>query len=165
MSSCENPCRKDVPVNEEQAMVRAAGQIGFYTLLSRATGLLRDVVIGAMFGAGSRTDAFFVAFRIPNLLRRLVGEGAATAAFVPVITDYLAHRSRAEAMEMIRALVGVGAGLLLVLTVAGVIWAEPLVRLFAPGFGGAELDLTVTLSRIMFLYLFCIGGVALAMGV
>jgi len=152
-------------VNEERAMVRAAGQIGFYTLLSRVIGLLRDVIIGSVFGAGLSTDAFFVAFRIPNLLRRLVGEGAASAALVPVITEYLAQRSRTEAMEMVRALVGVGLGILLVLTVAGVVWTAPLVHLFAPGFGGAKLDLTVALSRIMFLYLLCIGGVALAMGV
>src|SRR2546425_12094787 len=147
-----------VPVNEERAMVRAAGQIGFYTLLSRVIGLLRDVIIGSMFGAGLSTDAFFVAFRIPHLLRRLVGEGAPSAALVPVITEYLAQRSRTEAMEMVRALVGVGLGILLALTVAGVVWTAPLVHLFAPGFGGAKLDLTVALSRIMFLYLLCIGG-------
>ncbi|MBI3301764.1 MAG: murein biosynthesis integral membrane protein MurJ [Deltaproteobacteria bacterium] len=152
-------------MNEERAIVRAAGQIGFYTLLSRVTGLLRDVIIGSVFGAGLQTDAFFVAFRIPNLLRRLVGEGASTAALVPVITECLTHRSRAEAMEMVRALFGVGLGILLVLTAAGVVWTAPLVHLFAPGFSGAKLDLTVSLARIMFLYLFCIGGVALVMGV
>lgn len=155
----------EIPVNEERLMIQAAGQIGFYTLLSRVSGLLRDVIIAAVFGAGLPTDAFFVAFRIPNLLRRLVGEGAATAALVPVITEYLTQRPRTEAMEMVRALVGVGMVVLLACTVAGVVWAEPLVRLFAPGFAGAKFDLTVTLSRIMFLYLFCIGGVALAMGV
>lgn len=152
-------------MSEERAMVRAAGQIGFYTLLSRVTGLLRDVIIGAVFGAGLQTDAFFAAFRIPNLLRRLVGEGAATAALVPVITEYLTHRPRAETVDMVRALVGVGMGILLVLTVAGMVWAAPLVHFFAPGFSGTKLDLTVTLTRIMFLYLLGIGGVALAMGV
>jgi putative peptidoglycan lipid II flippase len=154
-----------VVATEERAMVRAAGQIGFFTLLSRVAGLLRDVVIGSVFGAGSATDAFFVAFRIPNLLRRVVGEGASTAALVPVITEYLTHRPRAEAMEMVRALFGVGVGILLVLTVAGVAMTAPLVHLFAPGFSGTKLELTVTLTRIMFLYLLCIGGVALAMGV
>lgn len=152
-------------MSEERAMVRAAGQIGFYTLLSRVTGLLRDVIIGAVFGAGLQTDAFFAAFRISNLLRRLVGEGAATAALVPVITEYLTHRPRAETVDMVRALVGVGMGILLVLTVAGMVWAAPLVHFFAPGFSGTKLDLTVTLTRIMFLYLVGIGGVALAMGV
>src|SRR6266545_908347 len=132
MTTESDQCRQpqvEVPVNEDRAMVQAAGQIGFYTLLSRVSGLLRDVIIGSVFGAGLRTDAFFVAFRIPNLLRRLVGEGAATAALVPVITQYLTQRSRAETMEMVQALVGVGIGVLLVLTVAGVVWTAPLVHL------------------------------------
>jgi putative peptidoglycan lipid II flippase len=151
--------------SEEQALVRAAGQIGFYTLLSRITGLLRDIVIGSVFGASASADAFFVAFRIPNLLRRLVGEGATAAAFVPVITEYLTQRSREETMVMVRALFGAGIAVLLVLTVAGIVWAAPLTHLFAPGFSPAKLTLTTTLTRMTFLYLFCIGLVALAMGV
>lgn len=152
-------------MDEKRAMARAAGEIGLYTLFSRVTGLLRDMVVGAVFGAGFAADAFFVAFRIPNLLRRLVGEGAATVAFIPVVTEYLTHRPRAETEEMIRVLIGAGGVVILSLTIAGMIWAEPLVRCFAPGFYGAKLALTVALSRIMFVYLFCIGLVALAMGV
>src|SRR5262249_2735197 len=161
-------------VSEEQAMVRAAGQIGFYTLLSRITGLVRDMVIGSVFGAGPSADAFFVAFRIPNLLRRVVGEGATAAALVPVVTEYLTSHSRAEAMAMVRALFGAGTAVLLALTAAGglsalpgggVAGAEPLARLFAPGFGPATLALTVSLTRVTFFYLLCIGLVALAMGV
>jgi len=146
-------------------LFQAAGQIAFLTLFSRITGLLRDIVIGAVFGAGTSADAFFVAFRIPNLLRRLVGEGATAAAFVPVVTEYLTHRSRRETMEMVRGLFGVGLVVLLALTLAGMAWAEPLARLFAPGFGPTKLALTVSLTRITFLYLFCIGLVALAAGV
>jgi putative peptidoglycan lipid II flippase len=126
---------------------------------------VRDIVIGSVFGAGSSADAFFVAFRIPNLLRRIVGEGATAAALVPVVTEYLTSRSRAEAMAMVRALFGTGIAVLLVLTAAGVVWAEPLARLFAPGFAPAKLALTVALTRITFFYLLCIGCVALAMGV
>src|SRR5262245_15502347 len=121
-----------IVMNEEQAMVRAAGQIGFYTLLSRMTGLVRDIVIGSVFGASSSADAFFVAFRIPNLFRRIVGEGAVAAALVPVITEYLTSRSRAETMTMVRVLFGAGLVVLFMLTMTGVLWAEPLVRLFAP---------------------------------
>src|SRR5262245_57304807 len=152
-------------VNEEQAMVRAAGQVGFYTLLSRMTGLVRDVVIGSVFGASSSADAFFVAFRIPNLLRRVVGEGATAAALVPVVTEYFTSHPRTEALAMVRALFGIGLAVLLVLTAAGVIGAEPLVHLFAPGFTPAKLALTVALTRITFFYLLCIGLVALTMGV
>lgn len=153
------------PDNEERAIVKAAGQIGFLTLLSRITGLMRDIVIGAVFGAGVQSDAFFVAFRIPNLLRRLVGEGAATAVLVPVITEYFTQRSRNEAMAMVRTLWGFGFVVLLLLTAAGFLFAAPLVYVVAPGFSGNTLALTIALTRIMFLYLFCIGGVGLAMGV
>lgn len=160
----DQPRSRTINDNEDHAIVRAAGQIGFFTLLSRITGLLRDVVIGSVFGAGMQTDAFFVAFRIPNLLRRLVGEGASTAALVPIITEYLTRGPRAEAMTLVRTLWGLGLVTLAALTVVGWLCTEPLVHLFAPGFTGDKLALTVTLTRIMFLYLFCIGGVALAMG-
>ena len=75
-------------MSENRRIARAAGQVGALTLVSRVTGLLRDAVTGYYFGAGPAADAFFVAFRLPNLLRRLVGEGAMTAAFVPVFGSY-----------------------------------------------------------------------------
>ena len=144
-------------------VVRAAGQIGGLTLLSRISGLSRDMVIGYVFGAGPAADAFFVAFRIPNFLRRFVGEGA-TAAFVPVIARYLTKRSPA-ARRMMSAFFGTGLGLLLVVTGLGMFFADPITRLFAPGFTSDKLLLTIDLARLMFVYLFCIGGAALAMGV
>ena len=149
---------------ENTQVVRAVGQIGGLTLLSRISGLGRDMVIGSVFGAGLAADAFFVAFRIPNLLRRLVGEGATDAAFVPVLTRYLSRRSRATS-RMIRAFFGTGLGLLLVLTGLGICLADPLTRLFAPGFTSDKLLLTIDLTRVMFVYLFCVGAAALAMGV
>ena len=149
---------------ENTQVVRAVGQIGGLTLLSRISGLGRDMVIGYVFGAGLAADAFFVAFRIPNLLRRLVGEGATDAAFVPVLTRYLSRRSRATS-RMIRAFFGTGLGLLLVLTGLGICLADPLTRLFAPGFTSDKLLLTIDLTRVMFVYLFCVGAAALAMGV
>lgn len=153
-------------VNQEDTkIVQAAGQIGRYTLLSRVTGLIRDVVIGSLFGASAATDAFFVAFRIPNLLRRLVGEGATNAAIIPVVTHYLVHRSAAETQDMIRVLLGVASGLLLLLTAAGIVFAAPLVNLFAPGFAPETFRLTVELTHITFVYVFCIGLLALATGI
>lgn len=149
---------------ENTKVVRAVGQIGGLTLLSRIAGLGRDMVIGSVFGAGLAADAFFVAFRIPNLLRRLVGEGATDAAFVPVLTRYLSRRSRA-ASRMIRAFFGTGLGLLFVLTGLGIGFADPITRLFAPGFTSDKLLLTIDLTRIMFVYLFCAGAAALVMGV
>ena len=149
---------------ENARVVRAVGQIGGLTLLSRISGLGRDMVIGSVFGAGLAADAFFVAFRIPNLLRRLVGEGATDAAFVPVLTRYLTRGSRATS-RMIRAFFGTGLGLLLVLTGLGICFADPITRLFAPGFTSDKLRLTIDLTRVMFVYLFCVGAAALAMGV
>ena len=149
---------------ENTRVVRAVGQIGGLTLLSRISGLGRDMVIGSVFGAGLAADAFFVAFRIPNLLRRLVGEGATDAAFVPVLTRYLPRRSRA-ASRTLRAFFGTGLGLLLVLTGLGIGFADPITRLFAPGFMSDKLLLTIDLTRIMFVYLFWVGAAALVMGV
>jgi len=77
-------------MSEKRQIARAAGLVGALTVVSRVTGLVRDIVTGYLFGAGLGADAFFVAYRIPNLLRRLVAEGAATAAFIPVYTGYLA---------------------------------------------------------------------------
>ena len=152
-------------MREERKIVRVAGQIGILTLLSRVTGLVRDILIASLFGASSVTDAFFVAFRIPNLLRRLVGEGASNAAIIPVVTEYVVHHSRAETQDMLRALFGVTSGVLLVLTGVGIVCAAPLVRVFAPGLGPHTLALTVALTEITFVYLFCVGLLALATGV
>ncbi|MGE0824500.1 MAG: murein biosynthesis integral membrane protein MurJ [Candidatus Binatia bacterium] len=151
--------------NENVNIVKAAGQIGFYTLLSRVTGLVRDVAIGSVFGAGLLTDTFFTAFRIPNLLRRVVGEGASAAAFVPVVSEYRHQQSQAETVTMLGAVLGVGLVILLMLTAAGMVWAGPLTKVFAPGFAEEKLALTVIQLRIMFPYVVFIGLSAMAMGV
>lgn len=139
---------------ENRRIARAAGLISGLTLASRVTGLLRDVATGYFFGAGPLADAFFVAFRLPNLLRRFVGEGAMSVAFVPVFTEYAA-RGRDEAQRALRA-VATGFGLLLLaLTLLGVLFAPGWLALLAPGFA-AEPEtaaLTVTLTRWLFLYL------------
>src|SRR5512133_4105731 len=85
---------------ENERVVRAAGIVGIATMLSRIFGFIRDMVVAAFFGAGLKTDAFFVAFRIPNLLRRLLAEGSLTVSFVPVFTEYLKNRTREEALEL-----------------------------------------------------------------
>ena len=86
--------------SENSRVVRAAGVVGVATMLSRIFGFLRDMIVAGLFGAGLTTDAFFVAFRIPNLLRRLLAEGSLTVSFVPVFTEYLRNRSREEALEL-----------------------------------------------------------------
>ncbi len=151
--------------SEKKTMTRAAGVIGLATLLSRILGFVRDMVIAWFFGAGLLSDAFFVAFRIPNLLRRLFAEGSLSIAFVPVFTDYLTRDGRDEAFNMARSTLRILSVLLVVLTIAGILAAPLIVKIVAPGFTGAKFSLTVTLTRIMFPYIFFICLVALSMGI
>lgn len=158
--------RIESAIAENRRIVRAAGLVGFFTLLSRIAGLARDAAIGYYFGTGAAADAFFVAFRIPNLLRRFVAEGAMSVALVPVFTDYLTNRSRRDAFEAASALATLMAIVLLALTAIGVAFAPAWTALFAPGFRDApgKFELTVTLTRWMFPYIFTVSLVALASG-
>jgi len=153
-------------MDEVGRITRAAGVVGFFTLLSRIFGLLRDIIVAYLFGARGTADAFFVAFRIPNLLRRLTAEGAFSAGFVPVFTDYLTNRTKEEALEVARVVFTFAALVLGALTVLGILFASPLTYLFAPGFyaDGEKFNLAVFLTRLMFPYVFFVSLVALAMG-
>ncbi len=152
---------------EKIKVSKAAGVVGFFTFVSRILGLVRDMVIAAMFGSGVAADALFVAFRIPNLLRRLFAEGSLTIAFIPVFTEYLSRKSRREAFELAAAFLTVLTLLLALLTAAGVLLSPWLVRVQAFGFGdsGVKYDLAVFLTRITFPYIFFIGLAAFFMGV
>ncbi|MBP1714920.1 MAG: virulence factor protein, partial [Deltaproteobacteria bacterium] len=154
-------------MGEKRTIAKAAGIVGGATLLSRIFGFIRDMIVAQFFGAGMATDAFFVAFRIPNLLRRLVGEGALTASFIPVYTEYLAQRPPEEGRDLVRAAFSVLAVFLLALTGLGILLAPGIVKVMAYGFSQdpEKLGLTVFLTRLMFPYIFFIGLVALAMGV
>lgn len=151
----------------EQGVVRAAGVVSLATLSSRILGFARDMVVAQAFGAGPITDAFFVAFRIPNLLRRLLAEGALSTAFIPVFTDYLTTRPRAEFVGMLRAVAGGMVTLLLLVSSLGMLLAPWILRVMAPGFFAvpATGELAVWLTRLMFPYLFFVGLAALAMGI
>jgi len=153
-------------MSENRQIARAAGLVGFFTLISRMAGLVRDAVVGFYFGTGMAADAFFVAFRIPNLLRRFVAEGAMSTAFIPVFTDYLTNRSRREAVEAASAVATVMAILLTGITVIGIVFAPFWTALFAPGFldDPGKFELTVTLTRWVFPYIFVISLVALTSG-
>jgi putative peptidoglycan lipid II flippase len=141
--------------------------VGFYTLLSRILGLIRDIVVARFFGAGMATDAFFVAFRIPNLLRRLLAEGSLTIAFIPVFSEYLTQKSRKDAFELARAVLYLLSLILVVVTILGIFLSPWVVRLQAYGFGasGPKYDLTVLLTRITFPYIFLVSIVAFFMGI
>lgn len=154
-------------MSEREKVARAAGVVGAATLLSRILGLVRDQVVAYFFGAGMAADAFFVAFRIPNLLRRLLAEGALTVSFIPIFTEYLRQRGREEAFALARAALTVFSMILALVTILGILLSPWIVRIFAPGFSvdPDKMALTILLTRIMFPYIFLIGLVALAMGV
>ena len=115
-----------------RGFLRSTTAVGSLTLLSRISGVVRDAVYSQAFGAGTLMDAFLVAFKIPNFLRRLTAEGAFSQAFVPVITEYRVRREHAEVRQLIAGVTGVFGVLLFAITVIGVIAAPVLAFLFAP---------------------------------
>ena len=154
-------------ISEKESVSKAAGTVGFYTFLSRILGLIRDVVVARFFGSGLATDAFFVAFRIPNLLRRLLAEGSLTIAFIPVFTEYLTRKSREDAFQLARAVLTLLSIALVVVTLLGILFSPWIVRIQAFGFGasGVKYDLTVLLTRITFPYILLVSLVAFFMGI
>jgi putative peptidoglycan lipid II flippase len=154
-------------MNEDELVTRAAGIVGIFTFLSRVLGLVRDALIANFFGSGMAADAFFVAFRIPNLLRRLFAEGSFSVAFIPVFTEYLQNRSRQEAFLLARVVLTFLVLILTIVTILGIIFSPLIVRVIAPGFGGMgeKYALTVLLTRIMFPYIFLVSVLALFMGI
>jgi putative peptidoglycan lipid II flippase len=150
----------------ERGVVSAVGSIGLATLASRVLGYARDIVVARAFGAGPVTDAFFVAFRIPNLLRRLLAEGALSTAVVPVFSATLARGGPVAFATMVRTVAGSGLVVLCSVSALGVALAPWIVAVMAPGWRAdtALFDLAVVLTRIMFPYLLLVGMGALAMG-
>jgi putative peptidoglycan lipid II flippase len=147
-------------------LLRALATVSSLTMVSRVLGYARDFVIARAFGAGLYTDAFFVAFRIPNLLRRLFAEGAFSQAFVPVLAE---QKNRSSPEETRTLIDGVGTLLFLALMAAallGIVLAWPIVWISAPGFSAnpVKFDLTVRMLRITFPYVAFISLVALSAG-
>lgn len=137
------------------------------TAISRVFGLIRDIVIALLFGAGAGADAFFVAFKIPNYLRRLFAEGGFSQAFVPVLSEYRSRRDREEVRALINNVAGTLGLILFAVTAIGVIAAPVLIMIFAPGFIGdpQKFDLAAGMLRLTFPYLFFISLTALAGGI
>jgi len=147
-------------------VVQAVGAIGLATLASRILGYARDIALASVFGAGPLTDAFFVAFRIPNLLRRLLAEGALSTAIIPVFSETLARGGPGALTRTIRAVAGAGSLVLCAVAGLGIVLAPAIVTVMAPGWkaDAALFDLAVMLTRVMFPYLVLVGLAALAMG-
>lgn len=137
------------------------------TLISRILGFVRDFVIARAFGAGLATDAFFVAFRLPNLLRRLFAEGAFSQAFVPLLAEYRNRRGEADAKRLVDRIATLLFCIVAVTAIAGIMAAPLLILVSAPGFAaeGEKFALTVALTRIVFPYILFMALVALAAGI
>ncbi|MFZ9653779.1 MAG: murein biosynthesis integral membrane protein MurJ [Steroidobacteraceae bacterium] len=150
-----------------RALFKHTSVVGITTLISRVTGLLRDMVYSQAFGAGTMMDAFLVAYKIPNFLRRLFAEGAFSQSFVPVISEYKVLRPQDEVRELVAGVQGTLGAVLLVVTAIGVIAAPLIILLFAPGFTqqAGKYELAVQMLRWTFPYLFFISLTALFSGV
>lgn len=152
---------------DARRLFAAGGIVSAMTMLSRIMGLLRDVVIAALFGATGTTDAFFVAFKIPNFFRRLFAEGAFSQGFVPVLGEYRTRRSHDEVRAFVAVVAGDLALVLLLVTVLALVLAPAVITLFAPGFIGdaRQFDLARDMLRITFPYLALIALTAMCAGV
>ena len=148
-------------------LLKAAASVSAMTLLSRITGLIREIIGFSLFGAGAGMDAFQVAWRIPNLLRRLFAEGAFSQAFVPIFAEYKAKRGLDETQHLADHVASLLAMVLFVVTAIGVIAAPLMVYALASGFSGSadKFELTTQLVRITFPYIFFISLVALSAGI
>ena len=154
-------------MSSPRSLLRSLATVSGMTLLSRILGFARDFVIARAFGAGMMTDAFFVAFRLPNLLRRLFAEGAFSQAFVPMLAEYRNRRGDGETRQLVDRV-----ATLLFVTVAlvallGIVGAPLLIHVSAPGFASdaGKFGLTVELARITFPYILFMALVALAAGI
>jgi len=154
-------------MSAHSSLWKAIGSVGGWTFLSRILGFARDVAFATLLGAGTGMDAFLVAFKIPNFFRRLFGEGALRQSVVPVLSETRSNGSEEEAADLVAAVSGTLAVVLIVVTALGVLAAPALVYIFAPGFtqDASQFRLTVELLRLTFPYLLFISLVALAGGV
>ncbi len=150
----------------QETVVRSAGIVSLAVFMSRVTGLMREIVMARLFGAGLIQDAFNLGFRIPNLTRDLFAEGALSSAFIPTFTEYLSTRSSEEAGRLANL---VATALLIVVgtvCAAGMIFAPALVSALAPGYAAVpgKFELAVSMTRIMFPFLLVVALAAQAMG-
>jgi putative peptidoglycan lipid II flippase len=152
---------------ESRQIARRAVTVASVTLVSRTLGFVRDLITAFALGAGLFADAFFVAFRIPNLLRSLFAEGSLTMAFIPTFSRVRAEEGEARAQEMARSVLAWLVSILSVITLLAVLFAPQLTAVIAPGFAKNPelLETTASLLRICFPYIVFISGVGLCMGI
>jgi putative peptidoglycan lipid II flippase len=148
----------------QERLLTATTVVGFMTVMSRISGLARDVAFSAWFGSTPIMEAFIVAFRVPNLMRRFFAEGAFSQAFVPVISEYRTHKSHAETRALVGHVAGTLGVALFVVSVLGVVAAPLLILAFAPGFlrQQGQFDLAVEMLRFTFPYVLFVSLTAFA---
>ena len=148
-------------------LFKTLASVGGMTTISRILGFIRDSIIARIFGVGFETDAFFVAFKIPNLFRRISAEGAFTQAFVPILAEYKTKKSKIEVSYLINKVATLLGIFLVLITLVGVFGAPWLIYLSAPGFISEpeKFNLTVNLLQITFPYIFFISLVSMAGGI
>ncbi len=153
------------PMSKQRSVAKSAGIVSIAVMFSRLLGLVREMVFARFFGAGFLFDAFVVAFRIPNVLRDLFAEGALSAAFVKVFTDYQINKSEKEAWRLASLILNALAIILSVITIVGIIFSRQFVSLIASGFSPEKAALATTLTQIMFPFILLVALAAVAMGV
>lgn len=166
MIGCFSPQQR--AINIMSRLLRSGAIFSAMTMISRVLGLVRDAVFARYFPVDGAYEAFLVAFRIPNLMRRLVAEGAFSLAFVPVLSEYKEKRSRAELKDLIDHVTGTLALILLLISVIGVLASPWIIASFAAGFEdkvGARPELAIDLLRITFPYILFISLSALVAGI
>ena len=151
----------------QRGLLGSSFLVSSMTFLSRILGLIRDIVLARLIGASPLADAFFVAFKIPNFLRRLFAEGAFSQAFVPVLSEYRQQGSHAAVKALVDRVAAALGSVLILVTVLAVVGAPLLTTLFAPGFWGDEVRFSATseMIRITFPYLLLISLTGLAGGI
>ena len=150
----------------KESIVKSSLTVGLMTFISRISGFLRDVIFASYFGAGSNTDAFFVAFKIPNFFRRLFAEGAFIQSFVPILNDYKTNHQQ-DLKKFISYVQGNLALILIIIVSAGIIFSDQVIGAFAPGFenSGQRFNLSSDMLKITFPYLFFISLTAMSAGI
>lgn len=151
---------------EKTSFLKHTGRFSLATIISRLTGLLRETVLAALFGASGYMDAFVAAFRVPNLLRDLFAEGALSAAYVPIFTDKLRREGKEQAFLITSAVFSILTVALGIIVILGVVSAPYFIKYYVSGFANdpGKLELTVKLTRIMFPFLLLVALAAAGMG-
>ena len=156
---------QSAPATKQTSVARSAGIVSIAVMFSRLLGLVREMIFARYFGAGFLTDAYVVAFRIPNVLRDLFAEGALSAAFVKVFTDVQVTKGEKEAWRLAALIFNLLAVVLSVICIVGMIFSRQFVELVADGFSPEKIALATTLTQIMFPFILLVALAAVAMGV